>query len=129
MHWTSKPRLLGREHAKAARVDLGAQRGIYILHSPSGEPIYVGQATIIGQRLSHHTWDRLAPRWTAFSLFCVLPINSDGSPAGAPADISAKEFVNALEGVLIEAMEPSQNRQHPLSDVEFLQATDPRFPG
>ena len=65
VYWASKPRLLGRTHPRADRVDLAGQQGVYLLYDENGVVVYVGQATkqSIGQRLAQHTKDRLRGRW------------------------------------------------------------------
>jgi hypothetical protein len=75
--WVSKPRLFGRTHPKADRVDLAGQKGVYLLYDDRGVVVYVGQATkqSIGQRLSQHTSDRLTGRWRKFSWFGIRPVN------------------------------------------------------
>ena len=73
VYWASNPRLLGRTHPKADRVDLAGQQGVYLLYDQDGAVVYVGQATkqSIGQRLAQHTKDRLRGRWQRFSWFGI----------------------------------------------------------
>lgn len=60
--WTSDPRILGRQQIGADHVDMGDQRGVYLLHD-TRDVIYIGRTTqrSLGQRLYEHTYDRLNP--------------------------------------------------------------------
>jgi hypothetical protein len=114
-------------------VDFGSQRGIYLLHDTQGV-LYVGKAHPgpISQRLWQHTFDRLGGRWTRFSWFGLYPAAEDGTLqtlAELPIN-SAEALVLTLEAILIEALEPRQNRKRGdtnFEDIEFLQAEDPKF--
>ena len=133
IHWrrdliewrTSDPRIYGRQHARADLVNLAHQSGVYVLYSPPGAAIFVGNAKRVGlgRRLLQHT---SSGHWMWFSWFGIRPINDDGTLADSPADIPAATLIDAIEAVLIATVEPHQNSQHP---CEFVQATDPRFPG
>ena len=128
VQWASRPRLYGRQHANADRVDLADQYGIYLLHDVRGETVYVGQAQLLGMRLSQHTRDRHAGRWTYFSWFGIREVNEDGSMADPSGAAAPSRLIDTLESVLIEAIEPRQNRQRgSCAGSEYLQATDPRL--
>lgn len=129
--WARKPRLLGRTHPKADRVDLADQKGVYLLYDDSGMVVYVGQATkqSIGQRLSQHTADRLTGRWHKFSWFGIRPVTENGTlnPVAA-GTITPAQLISTLEALLIEALEPRQNRSgSSYSGEEYIQVTDPRL--
>ncbi len=114
-------------------VDFGSQRGIYLLHDTQGV-LYVGKVYPgpLGQRLWQHTFDRLGGRWTRFSWFGFYPVTEDGAlqtDAVLPTN-SVEALVLTLEAVLIEALEPRQNRKRGdtnFEDIEFLQFEDPKF--
>lgn len=128
VQWTARPRLFGRQHAKADRVDLAEQQGVYLLHGVRGDTVYVGQAKMMGRRLAQHTWDRLAGRWIYFSWFGIRAVAADGKLADPGGVADPAVLVNTLESVLIEAIEPRQNRQRGWSvGSEFIQAVDPRL--
>jgi hypothetical protein len=127
--WKNQPSLHGNQQRGAKTVDFGAQKGVYLLHD-GRHVVYVGRTNdqSIGQRLFQHTYDRLNGRWDRFSWFGVLPVNEDGS-LGEAADGSfgVDDLISAMEALLIEAVEPPQNRRRgdQISAVEYLQATDP----
>ena len=131
VQWASGSRLFGRTHPRADRVNLAGQRGVYLLYDENGAVVYVGKAArqSIAQRLAQHTRDRLTGRWERFSWFGIRPVDDDGKLGDVAAGtITPDRLVSALEGLLIEALEPRQNRagsRH--SGIEYLQATDPRM--
>jgi hypothetical protein len=126
--WKANPSLLGRQQAQSKEVDFGAQRGIYLLYDHH-TPIYVGRSIDrpLGQRLWEHTTDRLKSRWNRFSWFGLLYVTERGSLKERPLSVSLPSLIATLEAVLIESMEPPQNRRRgdDLSAVEYIQATDP----
>ena len=104
----------GRQNIRSGAVDFKDARGVYVLYD-GREAIYVGQAlkTPILKRLKDHTKDRLSGRWNRFSWFSVDGINQDGTIAMTDNKfpISLDDLINALEGIMIECMETSQNRK------------------
>jgi hypothetical protein len=126
------PRLWGSLQ-KGTAVDFCAQKGIYLLHDNQGV-VYVGKADKqgIGVRLKQHTIDRLNGRWDRFSWFGVYPI-TEGGTLNANADfstISVSTVIAAMEAVLIEALEPRQNRRGgdwKIEAIEVIQTEDPEF--
>ncbi len=126
----SLPRLLG-SLPKGIDVDFCSQQGIYLLHDNQGV-VYVGRTDKqgLGIRLRQHTIDRLNGRWDRFSWFGVFPIKEDGT-LNADADfseISVATVIAAMEAVLIEALEPRQNRRGgdwKIEAIEVLQKEDP----
>ena len=111
-------------------VDFNRQLGIYLLYD-GREVIYVGRTTdrALGRRLYEHTIDRLSARWDRFSWFGLLPVSEEGDICALPESYSAAKLIPALEAVLIEALEPRQNRKRgdDLAAVEYLQKVDPEI--
>lgn len=130
VQWAATPKLLGMQQPGATPVDFNRQLGIYLLYDVR-EVIYIGRTTDrpLGRRLYEHTSDRLAARWDRFSWFGLLPITSSGSLGTLPATYEAAKMIPALEAILIEALEPRQNRKRgdDLSAVEFIQHEDPEI--
>ena len=112
----------------ATPVDFHKQLGIYLLYD-GREVIYVGRSTDrpLGKRLFEHTVDRMSTRWDRFSWFGLLPISETGQLGVLPDDYIAATIIPALEAILIEALEPRQNRKRgdDLAAVEYLQKVDP----
>lgn len=130
VEWSSMPKLLGMQAIGATPVDFGKQLGIYLLYD-GREVIYVGRTTDrpLGKRLYEHTIDRMSTRWDRFSWFGLLPVFDDGSLGALPATYDAAKLIPALESILIEALEPRQNRKRgdDLGAVEYMQKIDPEI--
>ena len=133
VHWkSSTPDLLGIQQIGAKEVNFRDQKGIYLLHD-SRETIYVGQAIeqTLGKRLKDHTSDRLAGRWDRFSWFGFYPVNDDGNLnlEAQFKDFTIQNLGDILEAILIESIEPRQNRKQGNSFVglEFLQQESPEI--
>lgn len=130
VRWTSTPAVLGRQQIGASPVDMALQQGIYLLHDVR-EVIYVGRSIDrpLGKRLYEHTFDRLKTRWNRFSWFGLCPVADDGSLGDPTSGQSADAIIAAMEALLIEALEPVQNRRRGdgFSGVEFIQAEDPEI--
>jgi hypothetical protein len=128
--WNASPRLLGMQQIGAEPVNFYSQLGIYLLYD-GREIIYVGRSTDrpLGKRLYEHTLDRLSTRWDRFSWFGLLPVSDKGKLHELPNSYVATKIVPALEAILIEALEPRQNRKRgdDLSAVEYLQQEDPEI--
>jgi len=128
--WCASPKLLGMQQIGAEAVDFNQQLGIYLLYD-GREIIYVGRSTErpLGRRLYEHTADRLATRWNRFSWFGLLPVSDSGKLGKLPDSFMADKIIPAFEAVLIEALEPRQNRKRgdDLSAVEYLQKEDPEI--
>jgi hypothetical protein len=129
--WSQNPRLLGSEAPNSSPVDFCNERGVYLLHDAQGV-VYVGQTRdqTLGKRLWQHTLDRHGGRWTRFSWFGIYGVNADGTlhtNGHISAHITQDMVILSLEAVLIEAMEPRQNRQrgYDLQDHEYIQVEDP----
>jgi hypothetical protein len=128
--WSSNPRLLGVQQLGAEAVSFTKQLGIYLLYD-GREVIYVGRATDqpLGKRLYQHTFDRLSTRWDRFSWFGLVPVSEKGNLAAMPEQYQSEQLIPALEAILIEALEPGQNRKRgdDLAAVEYLQQEDPEI--
>jgi len=126
--WKNQPSLWGVQQRGAEDVDFGGQKGVYLLHD-GRTVIYVGRTTdqAMAHRLFQHTYDRLNGRWDRFSWFGVLPIDELGKLVPVEiTDFTVDDLISAMEALLIEAVEPPQNRRRgdQTAAVEFLQAED-----
>ena len=132
VYWKTTPDLLGIQQIGASEVNFKNQIGIYLLHD-SRETIYVGQAIeqTLGQRLKNHTTDRLGGRWDRFSWFGFYPINEDGklNLDLKFKDLTVQNLGDALEAILIESIEPRQNRKQGnlFYGLEYLQKEAPEI--
>jgi HB1, ASXL, restriction endonuclease HTH domain len=128
--WKNKPNIWGMQGLTAKPVDLSGQCGIYLLYD-GREVIYVGRTDDqgLGQRLFQQHVGRLATRWDRFSWFGFLPVNQDGSLGKMESTVSSESLISAFEAVLIEAVEPRQNRKRgdDFGALEFIQAADEFF--
>lgn len=127
---TSTPAILGRQQIGADTVDFSEQRGVYLLHDRHSV-VYVGRSTDrpLGRRLYEHTQDRLNGRWDRFSWFGVCGVSNDGQLGRHTNSADGEAIICAFESILIECLEPSQNRRRGdnLNAVEFMQARDPEI--
>lgn len=125
--WRKDPKIFGKQPG-AVPVDFGKQRGIYILYDQH-TVVYVGRCTDrpLGTRLYDHTNDRLGGRWNRFSWFGLLEVTNDGNLHEVKLKPTIPVLIATLEGLLIEALEPPQNRKRgdDLSAIEYVQDTDP----
>ena len=130
VEWIATPRLLGMQQIGATPVDFNRQLGIYLLYD-GREVIYVGRTTDrpLGRRLFEHTSDRMSSRWDRFSWFGLLPVSEQGILGSLPSTFDAAKLIPALEAILIEALEPRQNRKRgdDLAAVEYIQRVDPEI--
>ncbi|MCX7111536.1 MAG: HTH domain-containing protein [Proteobacteria bacterium] len=128
--WRNDPKVYGKQQALTKAVDFGKQKGIYILYDHH-TVIYVGRAIDrpIGKRLYEHTIDRLASRWNRFSWFGLLDVTQEGNLRENPLNLSLASLIATLEALLIEALEPPQNRKRgdDFSAIEYLQDVDPEL--
>ena len=84
----------------------------------------------MGLRLFDHTRDRLTGRWDRFSWFGVRGVRDDGNLTPLPkAGIAVMSLIATMEALLIEGLEPPQNRRQGegFNAVEFIQETDPNI--
>jgi hypothetical protein len=130
VEWSTTPKLLGMQQLGATPVDFYKQLGIYLLYD-GREAIYVGRTSDrpLGRRLYEHTLDRMSARWDRFSWFGLLPVSESGQLGDLPSTYAAAKLIPALEAILIEALEPRQNRKRgdDLAAVEYLQKNDPEI--
>lgn len=114
INWKQNPKLLGVQSEGALSVDLSEMRGVYMLYD-GREVIYVGQAADqpILKRLIQHTKNRLATRWDRFSWFGIDKVDHEGriEKISNPIITEVSILLNALEGILIEGLEPRQNKK------------------
>lgn len=128
--WRNDPKLYGRQQATSKSIDFGKQKGIYILYDHH-TVVYVGRSVDrpLGKRLFEHTADRLGGRWNRFSWFGLLEATDDGGLQEAPFNNSLATIIATLEALLIEALEPPQNRKRgdDFSAIEYIQSIDPEL--
>jgi len=128
--WRRQPKLYGRQQVGAKSVDFGAQRGIYILYDHH-TVVYVGRSVErpLGQRLYEHTLDRLSGRWNRVSWFGLYGVADTGQLVEREQVLSFSSVVTALESILIETLEPPQNRRRgdDFTAVEYIQDIDPEL--
>lgn len=132
VNWSkATPALFGIEQTGATAIDFSTQVGVYILYD-GHRPIYVGRSTSerIGKRLKeHHSISRFKGRWDRFSWFGLCGVSEDGQIILSDNINDNAQLVAALEGVLIEALEPVQNRRRGdgFVAIEYLQGDDPEM--
>lgn len=127
VEWTANLKLLGTQKKSSLAVNFSEQVGVYLLYD-GREVIYVGRTTDrpLGKRLFEHTLDRMSARWDRFSWFGLLPVSEQGKIGDLPDKYDADKMIPALEAILIEALEPRQNRKRgdDLAAVEYVQKID-----
>jgi hypothetical protein len=128
--WRNDPRMYGKQQALSKPVDFGKQKGIYILYDHH-TVVYVGRSIDrpLGKRLFEHTVDRLGSRWNRFSWFGLLDVTPGGSLKETAPNSSLASLIATLEALLIEALEPPQNRKRgdDFSGIEYIQDIDPEL--
>jgi hypothetical protein len=128
--WRNDPKMYGKQQALSKPVDFGKQKGIYILYDHH-TVVYVGRCIDrpLGKRLFEHTVNRLGSRWNRFSWFGLLDVTQDGSLRETQLNTSLAALVSTLEALLIEALEPPQNRKRgdDFSAIEYIQDIDPEL--
>lgn len=133
VYWgPQQPSILGQQQIGSKAIDFAEQKGVYLLHDAQGV-LYVGRITEqnLAKRLAQHTYDRLAGRWTRFSWFGVYPVLEDGNLKTSAdfAGVQINVVIATMEAVLIEGLEPRQNRKRgdDFQALEYLQAEDPKL--
>lgn len=125
--WTKKPKIFGVQQDGAAPVDMAEQTGIYLLYD-FRDIVYAGRTTSsrLGSRLSDHTRDRLKTRWNRFSWFGFRAVKDDGTLDGRSDSYELSKIIPAMEALLIEALEPPQNRRggDGFKGIEYIQVED-----
>lgn len=128
--WRNDPKFFGKQQASTKPIDFGKQKGIYILYDHH-TVVYVGRSVErpLGKRLFEHTVDRLGSRWNRFSWFGLLDATDDGGLKETPFNNSLSSIIASLEALLIEALEPPQNRKRgdDFSAIEYIQDIDPEL--
>lgn len=129
VEWGSDMKLLGRLKATPTAVNFACQNGVYLLHD-GPRVIYVGQVSgqRLASRLGDHTTDRLNGRWDRFSWFGIRRPTENGDLVDVDLKrFGASDIITAFEALLIEGLEPPQNRKrgNDFSAVEYLQVEDP----
>ena len=128
--WRNDLKLFGKQQAAAKSIDFGKQKGIYILYDHH-TVVYVGRSVDrpLGKRLFEHTADRLGSRWNRFSWFGLLEATNEGGLQETPFNNSLSTIIATLEALLIEALEPPQNRKRgdDFSAIEYIQSIDPEL--
>lgn len=128
--WRNDPKMYGKQQTSSKPVDFGKQKGIYILYDHH-TVVYVGRSIDrpLGKRLYEHTVDRLGSRWNRFSWFGLLDVTQDGNLRETALNTSLASLVSTLEALLIEALEPPQNRKRgdDFSAIEYIQDIDPEL--
>lgn len=131
--WSStSPPILGTPSKKKIghdQVDFSGQKGVYLLYD-GRDVIYVGQTTnTLGARLKDHTTDRLKGRWDRFSWFGLLNVTDKGELEESPISPTYENIIDTLEAILIEGLEPPQNRKigDSFGKIEYIQEEDPEF--
>lgn len=128
--WTKRSASLwGVQQSGSRLVNFGLQAGVYLLYDGS-RVVYVGRVTEprMGLRMWEHTRDRLQGRWDRFSWFGVRQVQQNGDLSALPeAGIGVETLIATMEALLIEGLEPPQNRRQGdgFTALEFIQATDP----
>lgn len=128
--WRKEPRMYGKQQALSKPVDFGKQKGIYILYDHH-TVVYIGRSIDrpLGKRLFEHTIDRLGSRWNRFSWFGLLDVTQDGNLRETALNTTLASLIATLEALLIEALEPPQNRKRgdDFSAIEYIQDIDPEL--
>lgn len=128
--WRKDPKMYGKQQALSKPVDFGKQKGIYILYDHH-TVVYIGRSIDrpLGKRLFEHTVDRLGSRWNRFSWFGLLDVTQEGNLREIDLNTSLASLVATLEALLIEALEPPQNRKRgdDFSAIEYIQDIDPEL--
>lgn len=116
---SNKGNLIGRRSNR--EIPFRDQIGIYVLYDENRRPIYVGQTgrskkNRLLVRLRAHTRNHLALRWQYFSWFGLLAVNKNGSLSGwdkqsKRVHSTLGSVLDEMEGVLIAATEPANNKQ------------------
>lgn len=126
--WEGSGLLTGRQSENSDPVNFAEQIGVYLLHDRD-RVVYVGRALdALYSRIFAHTRDRLEGRWDRFSWFGLRNVQADGSLTVAETSWNSATVVETMEALLIECIEPVQNRRRGdrFNAIEYLQVPDER---
>lgn len=125
--WGNRNRILGHKPGNETDVDFAGQIGVYLLHD-GARTVYVGRVSKprMGQRLFEHTKDRLSGRWDRFFWFGLCPVLNKGTLGEPAVTFSTDLVVATMEAILIEGLEPPQNRRQGdgMMGQEYQQTVD-----
>ncbi|MDI1229168.1 MAG: HTH domain-containing protein [bacterium] len=126
--WSNNPKILGRQQTQSTAVNFCNQKGVYLLYD-GHKVVYVGRTTEqpIGLRLRQHIDDRLNGRWDRFSWFGIYSVTEAGElDSNDEIQFSLHNLIATMEAVLIEGLEPPQNRKRgdDFRAIEYLQVED-----
>lgn len=128
--WKARPRMYGKQQVLSRPVDFSEQRGVYILYDHH-TVVYVGRSVDrpLGQRLFEHTADRIGSRWDRFSWFGLRRVTDEGALENVELNITLLSLIRTFEALLIEALEPPQNRKRgdDFTTMEYIQDIDPEL--
>ena len=119
--------LCGRATRRSELVDFRNQQGVYVLYDDAFKIIYVGQAGAGNQRLfvrlRQHKVDHLSQRWSRFSWFGILPVNSKNQLAtiSKAEKIAVDSILDHVEAILLAAAEPPLNLQRGRFGTDVVQ--------
>lgn len=82
------------KHGDTVKRVVGKKKGVYVL-SKDGKPYYIGLASKLPSRLSHHLKDRHARKWDRFNFYAIR----------------SQKYLKDLETILIRVARPRGNRQ------------------
>ena len=112
MNWKPRvPVLMGFQQAGGQEVDFGGEVGVPLLHDGS-RVVYVGQVSEprLSARLGEHTRDSSAGAGTD-SPGSEFDASPDGRLEDVPTRFTLKNLISTMEALLIEGLEPPQNRR------------------
>lgn len=82
------------KHRDTVKRVIGKKKGVYVL-SKDGKPYYIGLASKLPSRLSHHLKDRHARRWDRFNFYAIR----------------SQKYLKDVETILIRVASPNGNKQ------------------
>ena len=110
-------------------VEFAGQMGIYVLYDKFEQPVQIGQAKLILNRLRDHRDDHLRNRWALFSWFGFYKVGVTDEllikdqATELRRTLTLEESLHELEAILIQVLEPRLNRRGPnwIDTEEYLQ--------
>ncbi len=124
--------LLGVERSRCSSqpVDFREQIGVYVLLL-DGRPVRVGQTGSGNQKMFHRLKQHAHLHWNEFSWFGVCGVMESGELDASPSlrNIPSSVFLNHLESLLIEVINPPLNKQSGPwgAAAEYIQYKDERL--